>query len=126
MVGDPVADILIRIKNGYMAFKEEVTTPYSKLTFNICNLLLDEGYINEYKKENQSIRLVLKYNNRVAVLTDVKRISKPGLRVYKKATELPRVLNGLGFAIISTPKGLMSEKKARKMHLGGEVMALVW
>lgn len=121
-----MADILIRIKNGYMAFKEEVTTPYSKLTFNICNLLCEEGYIKECQKQDQIIKLLLKYNNRVAVLTDVKRVSKPGLRIYKKATDLPRVLNGLGIAIISTPKGVMTEKKAKKMHLGGEVMALVW
>ncbi len=114
MVGDSVADILIRVKNGYMASKEKVSSPYSKLAFNICNLLLSEGYIKECKKEDQLIKLLLKYKGRIPVLTDVKRISKPGLRVYKKSKELPRVLNGLGFAIISTPEGLMTDKEARK------------
>ena len=132
---DPVADALIRIKNGYMARKKEVSIRYSKLVWNICQLLSREGFIGEAKNsfigeaKNSSKRdiiITLKYNNRSSAVTDVKRVSKPGLRVYKGASSLPRVLSGLGIAIISTPKGIMTDKQARKEGIGGEVMAEVW
>jgi len=127
MVSDSVGDALIRIKNGYFASKKGVSIPYSKLVFNLCNLLVKEGFISSCQKEGErEVKVTLKYEGRESVLTDVKRISKPGLRVYQGSKSLPRVLNGLGIAIISTPKGLMTDKQARKEKLGGEVMAYVW
>lgn len=135
MVNDTVADALIRIKNGYRAQKSGVTLVYSKLVAAICELLEKEGYIENFKViddgSKKTIAVTLKYEGgvgtfRKAVLSDVKRVSKPGLRVYKGARSLPYVLNGLGIAIISTPKGIMTDKQARKEGLGGEVMAYVW
>ena len=129
---DIVADSLIRIKNGYLAYKEEVILPYSKLVLAICNLLKKEGFIEGFKEEKiegknfSQVFVELKYLGKKAALTDVKRISKPGLRVYKSSKALPRVLNGFGLAIISTPKGVMSDKEARKQGVGGEIMAHVW
>lgn len=129
---DIVADSLIRIKNGYLAYKEEVILPYSKLVLAICTLLEKEGFITSFKevkiegKNFNRIQVILKYLGKKPALTDVKRISKPGLRVYKPSKALPRVLNGFGLAIVSTPKGVMSDKQARKEGVGGEVMAHVW
>ncbi len=130
---DTVADVLIRLKNGYLAFKPEVVIPYSKMNKAICQVLEKEGYISGIKevknpKNKQFTQLVvgLKYEQKKAVLSDVRRISKPGLRVYKGRKALPYVLNGLGIALISTPKGLMTDKQARKEGLGGEVLAYIW
>jgi small subunit ribosomal protein S8 len=123
---DKVGDLLIRIKNGYMASKKEVQIPYSKLSLAICTVLLDEGYIERCKQDDRMIVTTLKYEDRKPVLSDVKRISKPGRRIYKSHKAMPRVLNGLGIAIISTPQGVMTDRKARKLGLGGEVMAYVW
>lgn len=123
---DGVSDALIRIKNGYMANKREVRVKHSKLTLNICQLLLKEGYIENLKQDEREIVVNLRYNGKNPALTDVKRVSKPGLRVYKGVKLLPRVLGGLGVAIVSTPKGLMTDKEARKLGVGGEVMAEVW
>lgn len=125
-MSDPVGDTLIRIKNGYAASKSEVTVRYSKLIKQICELLKKEGYIVGYKDSGNQIVVSLKYDSRTAALSGVKRVSKPSLRVYKGADSLPRVLNGLGVAIVSTPKGVMTDKEARKLHIGGEVLALVW
>lgn len=123
---DPIADALIRIKNGYMVGRESITIKYSKLILSILNLLEKEGYLGKVKKRGQSIEVLLKYNGRVPALTDVKRISKPSLRVYKGVGDLPKVMGGVGIAIISTPKGVMTEREARKQNVGGEVLALVW
>lgn len=129
---DIVADSLIRIKNGYLAYREEVVLPYSKLVLAICKLLQDESFIESFKekkvegKNYSNIKVVLKYLGKKPALTDVKRISKPGLRIYKSHKALPKVLNGFGLAIISTPKGVMSDKQARKEGVGGEIMAHVW
>lgn len=129
---DIVADSLIRIKNGYLAYREEVILPYSKLVVAICKLLEQEDFIESFKEEKiegknfSQIKVVLKYLGKKPALTDVKRISKPGLRVYKPSKALPKVLNGFGLAIISTPKGVMSDKHARKERVGGEVLAYVW
>lgn len=123
---DNVADTLIRIKNGYLVSKPIVTVRFSKLNMAICQLLKKEGFIAECQKEENGILVTLKYSGREAALTDVKRVSKPGRRVYKGAKFIPKVLNGLGVAIVSTPKGLMTDKQARKSKLGGEVMAEVW
>ena len=124
---DPIADALIRIKNGYSARKVLVSVPYSKLVMNLCELLGRYGFIEKVEKiSDREITVTLKYKDRLPVLTDVKRVSKPGRRVYSSAKLLPRVLNGLGLAVISTPKGLLTDKEARKEGVGGEVMAYVW
>lgn len=123
---DPVADALIRIKNGYMVGKVEVWVRFSNLTLRIMKLLQKHGYIDSVKQKEGKLLVTLKYNGRVPALTDIKRVSKPSLRVYKGVRELPSVLNGLGVAIISTPKGVLSDREARKAKVGGEVLALVW
>ncbi len=123
---DPVADALIRIKNGYSVGKVSVVIKFSKLIWNLVKLLQKEGYLSEVKQSKREIIATLKYNSRIPALTDVKRVSKPSLRVYKGVKDLPKVLNGLGIAIISTPKGLLTDKEARKLKTGGEILALVW
>lgn len=123
---DNVGDALIRIKNGYCVGKIEVTLKFSKLVLKLMKLLQKEGYISDVSEKDKEIVVTLKYNARIAALTDLKRVSKPSLRVYKGTKDLPRVLNGLGIAIVSTPSGLMTDKEARKLKLGGEVLALVW
>ena len=123
---DPIADALIRIKNGYQIGKVSVEVRFSKLTLALMELLEKEGYLGKVSKKDRQIIVELKYESRKSVLTDIKRVSKPSLRVYKGVKQLPHVLNGLGIAIISTPKGLMSDREARKQRLGGEVLALVW
>ncbi len=123
---DPIADALIRIKNGYMVGKPEILVRYSRLIEALCKLLQKEGYVEACEKKDLQIVVKLKYDGRTPALTNVKRVSKPGLRIYKGAKFLPYVLNGMGIAIVSTPKGIMTDKEARKAGLGGEVMAEVW
>ena len=129
---DPIADMLTRIRNGLQAGHETVDIPASKVKVEIARILKQEGYINNYSvagetAKEKTITIELKYGpNNTKVITGLKRISKPGLRVYAKGDNVPRVLNGLGVAIISTSKGLMSDKDARKENLGGEVVAYVW
>lgn len=123
---DKVGDLLIRIKNGYLASKKEVEVPYSKLSQAIAELLVKEGYVQSTKEDGRLLRVVLKYDKKTPALADVRRVSKPGRRVYAGAKNLPRVLNGLGLVIVSTPKGVLSDKQARKEGCGGEVMAFVW
>lgn len=123
---DPVGDALIRIKNGYQVGKVSVVIKFSKLIWKLMKLLQAEGYVAEVRQSKRELVVTLKYNSRIPVLTDVRRVSKPSLRVYKGVKDLPRVLNGLGIAIISTPKGLLTDKEARKLKLGGEILALVW
>ncbi len=123
---DKVGDLLIRIKNGYLASRKEVAADYSKLGLAICELLKKEQFIDGYQAEGRQIKVTLKYSNRQPALTDVKRVSKPGRRVYSGSRNLPYVYEGLGVAIISTPKGVLTDKQARKEKVGGEVMAYVW
>ncbi|MBR3265739.1 MAG: 30S ribosomal protein S8 [Erysipelotrichaceae bacterium] len=129
---DPIADMLTRIRNGIAAEHETVVIPSSKMKVEIARILKQEGYINGYKVEgdnakDKTITVELKYGpEKQKVISGLKRISKPGLRVYAKGNEIPRVLNGLGIAIISTSKGLMTDRDARKANLGGEVVAYVW
>ena len=129
---DPIADMLTRIRNGIAAEHETVVIPSSKMKVEIARILKQEGYINGYKVEGENakdkiITVELKYGpEKQKVISGLKRISKPGLRVYAKGNEIPRVLNGLGIAIISTSKGLMTDRDARKANLGGEVVAYVW
>ena len=131
MVTDPIADMLTRIRNANQMRYEEVEVPASKLKLEIARILKEEGFIADYKVKKNEVQsiivLYLKYSDKKErVITGLKRISKPGLRVYAKAEELPRVLNGLGIAIVSTSKGVMTDKQARKESLGGEVLAYIW
>ncbi len=129
---DPIADMLTRIRNGVQARHEEVAIPASKVKIEIAKILKEEGYITSYAVSGDTpvtkmISVVLKYGaNNEKVISGIKRISKPGLRVYAKSDAVPRVLNGLGIAIISTSNGIMTDKKARANHVGGEVVAYVW
>lgn len=129
---DPIADMLTRIRNGVQAHMTTVdVTPSSKVKVEIAKILKSEGYIENYAVEGEGIEkkivVTLKYGaNGAKVITGIKRISKPGLRVYAKGDNVPKVLNGLGIAIISTSNGMMTDKEARKQHVGGEVIAYVW
>ena len=127
---DPIADMLTRIRNANTAGHATVDIPASKMKKSIAGILKEEGYISNFEvnAESNMLDLELKYgaNKKERVIVGLKRISKPGLRVYVKHEELPRVLNGLGIAIISTSKGIMTDKKARENGLGGEVLAYIW
>ena len=129
-ITDPIADMLTRIRNANNAKHESVNVPASKLKLAIAKILFEEGYIKSYQfieDGNQGvIKITLKYLGKEKVITGLRRVSKPGLRVYAGADELPRVLKGLGIAIISTSKGVMTDKAARANHVGGEVLAFVW
>ena len=130
MVTDPIADMLTRIRNANSMRYKEVEVPSSKIKAEIAKILKNEGFIADYKIKKNNIQdilvLSLKYDGKERVITGLKRISKPGLRVYVKANEVPSVLNGLGIAIISTSKGMMTDKEARKGSHGGEVVAYIW
>jgi small subunit ribosomal protein S8 len=127
---DPIADMLTRIRNANQMKHESVSMPASRLKLEILEVLKNEGYIAEYEKVEDGkqgvIKVTLKYVEKERVIKGLKKISKPGLRVYAKANELPKVLNGLGIAIISTSNGIMTDREARKQKLGGEVIAFVW
>ena len=130
-ITDPVADMLTRIRNAQIARHDTVTMPASKEKKNIAKLLLDEGYIKSVENIDDGlqgeIKITLKYlDKKQPVIVGLKRISKPGLRVYAQCEDLPKVLGGLGIAIISTSKGLMTDKAARKENLGGEVLCYIW
>ncbi len=131
-ITDPIADMLTRIRNANNAKHDTVDVPASNMKKSIAQILLDEGYIKNYQLVDDGtqgiIRITLKYNqpNKEKVITGLRRVSKPGLRVYAGADELPRVIKGLGIAIVSTSKGVMTDKKAREAHVGGEVLAFVW
>ena len=127
---DPIADMLTRIRNAVRAKHTTVDVPYSKVKNQIANILLEEGFIADLEivenGVNKNIRITLKYKDSKSVIQGLKRISKPGLRIYAEKEELPRVLNGLGIAIISTSKGIVTDKVARRENVGGEVMAYIW
>ena len=130
-ITDTIADLLTRIRNANSAKHATVDIPASNMKKAIAEILLEEGYIKSYQIVNDGaqgvIKVTLKYvNGTDKVITGLRRVSKPGLRVYAGADELPRVLRGLGIAIISTSKGIMTDKKAREAHVGGEVLAFVW
>ena len=129
-ITDPIADMLTRIRNANAQRHETVDIPSSKMKRTIAEILLEEGYIKSFEEIEGNgqgiIRITLKYVNKQKVITGLKRISKPGLRVYANKEELPRVLGGIGTALISTSKGIMTDKKARQEGVGGEVLAFVW
>ena len=131
IVTDPIADMLTRIRNALTIKREEVVVPASKTKNAIAEILFNQGYITKYElvddNNYKSIKITLKYGpNGEKVIQGLRRISKPGLRVYAASNDLPKVLNGLGIAIVSTNKGIMTDKEARSQKLGGEVLAFVW
>jgi small subunit ribosomal protein S8 len=131
MMTDPIADMLIRIKNALMARHKTVVVPGSKLKLEIVRILKEEGYIEDYRvieeKPQIKIEIVLKYDEKKRpVIAGIKRVSKPGRRIYRGYKELPKVLNGLGMAIISTSQGIMTDHEARKRRVGGEVICEIW
>ena len=129
-ITDPIADMLTRIRNASSAKHATVDIPASNMKKAIAEILLEEGYIKNFQLVNDGvqgiIKVTLKYNGNEKAITGLRRVSKPGLRMYAGAEELPQVLRGLGIAIISTSKGVMTDKKARVAHVGGEVLAFVW
>ena len=131
-MSDPIADMLTRIRNANTAKHDTVDVPASKMKLAIADILLKEGYIAKYEVLEdgafKTIRITLKYgaDKNEKIITGLKRISKPGLRIYAGSQEIPRVLGGLGIAILSTNQGVITDKEARKLHVGGEVLAFVW
>ena len=130
-ITDPIADMLTRIRNANSSKHESVNVPCSKLRIEIARILNEEGYINGYEIIEDGIQGIIKINlkygaNKQKVITGLKRVSKPGLRVYASKENLPKVLKGLGIAIISTSKGIMTDREARKQNVGGEVLAFIW
>lgn len=134
MISDPIADMLTRIRNGLMAGMSSVEVPASKLKVEIARILKDEGYIEDYsvgeEKPFSLITVNLKYHGsrreRKPVITHIQRVSKPGRRVYRSRADLPRVMSGIGIAIVTIPKGVMTAQQARREHVGGEVLCYVW
>jgi small subunit ribosomal protein S8 len=131
---DPIADMLTRLRNGNQAYHDQVSMPYSKIKANIAEVLKSEGYVSSWRVDEppegtvgRKLVVELKYGqNRERSLAGLRRVSKPGLRVYAKSSELPRVLGGLGVAIVSTSQGLLTDRQARKRGVGGEVLAYIW
>ncbi len=130
VVNDPIADMLTRIRNAQIAGHDNVSIPASNMKKAIAKILLSEGFVKNVEFLNDgvqgNIRMTLKYADKRPVIVGLKRISRPGLRVYARVNEIPKVLGGLGTAIISTPKGVMTDKDARKNAVGGEVLAFIW
>lgn len=130
VITDPIADMLTRIRNALTARHPSVEIPASNMKKSIAQILVDEGYITSYEVKEEGVQgtilVTLKYVGKQKAISGLKRISKPGLRVYAKCGEIPKVLNGLGIAILSTSKGVMTDKKARQLNQGGEVLAYVW
>jgi small subunit ribosomal protein S8 len=131
-ISDPIADFLTRLRNGSRALKLEVRIPYSKIKAEMARVLKEEGYIANYEVETPEnkpvpeIKIINKLNNRATAITGLKRVSRPGLRRYVGAGEIPRVLGGMGVAILSTPRGILTGREAKKLNVGGEVLAYVW
>ncbi|MCB1949709.1 30S ribosomal protein S8 [Nitrosomonas sp.] len=128
-MSDPIADMLTRIRNAQMARKKTVNIPYSRIKSDIASVLKDEGYISDYQKmkieKHDHLEIALKYYSGSPVIETVKRISKPGLRIYKSANEIPQVMSGLGIAVVSTSQGVMTGQKARSAGIGGEILCEV-
>ncbi len=129
-LSDPIADFLTRIRNANTAKKSELLVPYSKIKAEIARILKQEGYISNYEVDTTGqfpqIKVVNKLLNRASAITGLKRVSRPGLRKYVGSTDIPRVLGGMGISILSTPKGLVTGREAKKQNVGGELLAIVW
>lgn len=126
MITDPIGDLLTRIRNAAQNKTLKVSAPYSKIKEDVVRVLKEEGYVSEFKKEGHDLIVTLAYSHRKPIISGIKNVSKPGLRIYRKSDELPRPLGGVGISIVSTPKGIMSNKNARKQSVGGEVLGIVW
>ena len=131
MMSDPIADMLTRIRNANTAKHPSIDVPCSNVKKQIAQILVDEGYIKNFRviEDNKQgiIRITLKYTeNKSQVITGLRRVSKPGLRIYSNCKDMPKVMKGLGIAIVSTSKGIMTDKKARELNVGGEILAFVW
>lgn len=129
MVNDPISDMLTQIKNGYMARKADVQLPWTKLTQAVADVLARQKYLTNVEMVTNGrkyLKLTLKYHEKQPAMTDVKRVSKPSLRIYVNKNNIPKVLGGIGMALISTPSGLMTDSQARKKGLGGEVICEIW
>jgi small subunit ribosomal protein S8 len=129
-VTDPIADLLARVRNAAAAQKAEMFVPYSKIKAEIVRILKDEGYITDYSVDTEAahprIKITNKIANRTSAITGLKRVSRPGLRRYVGAQEIPRVLGGMGVSILSTPRGILSGREAKKQNVGGELLAYIW
>lgn len=131
MVNDPIADMLTRMRNGMLVRHKQIVVPGSKIKVAVARILKDEGFIKDFEVTKDApqpqLRVVLKYDrDRKSIVTGLRRVSRPGRRVYVKRSEIPWVLSGLGIAILSTPQGIMTDQKARRLGLGGEVLCYVW
>ena len=130
IVTDPIADFLARVRNGTRAQRSELIVPYSKIKVEIARILKDEGYISDYSLDTSAahprIKITNKFVNRSNAITGLRRVSRPGLRRYVGADEIPRVLGGMGLAILSTSRGVLSGREAKKQNIGGELLAYVW
>ena len=126
MMTDPIADMLTRIRNAHLALHKEVSVPRSKIKESIANILRDEGYVDDVSVEDRNIKIGLKYIGGKGVISGLKRISKPGRRIYVSAAAVPNVQNGLGICIVSTSKGVISGAKAKEQHIGGELICEIW
>jgi len=131
VVTDPIADFLIRIKNAYLVKKKLVEMPWSKMKEKMAEMLVKEGFlksarVSTEKSKFKILELELKYGGKRPAITEVKRISKPGVRIYGKVSKIPKVRQGVGITIVSTPQGLMTDKEARKNHQGGEIICQIW
>jgi len=126
MMTDPIADMLTRIRNAHMALHKEVSVPRSKIKESIANILMDEGYVENVSVEDRDIKIGLKYVGGKSVISGLKRISKPGRRIYVNAAGVPNVQNGLGICIVSTSKGVISGGNAKEQHIGGELICEIW
>ena len=129
-VTDPIADLLARVRNAAASQKPEMFLPYSKIKSDVARILKEEGYITDYavdtEKAHPRIKITNKFANKASAITGLKRVSRPGLRRYVGAKEIPRVLGGMGIAILSTPRGVLSGREAKKQNVGGELLAYVW
>lgn len=129
-MNDPIADMLTRLRNATTARKAEISLPYSKLKSEIARILKKEGYINDYELDttgtHPALKIRTKFINKTSAIAGLKRVSRPGLRRYVGATEIPRVLGGMGIAVLSTPRGILSGHEARKQNVGGELLAFIW
>jgi small subunit ribosomal protein S8 len=129
-VTDPIADLLARVRNATASQKPEMFLPYSKIKSDVARILKEEGYITDYsvdtEKAHPRIKITNKFSNKSSAITGLKRVSRPGLRRYVGAKEIPRVLGGMGIAILSTPRGVLSGREAKKQNVGGELLAYVW
>jgi small subunit ribosomal protein S8 len=126
MVNDHLSDFVTRIRNGYRARMETLETPSTRAVEKVAKVLVDEGYLAAMIKEGDKLKLTLKYDGKEPALTGIRRVSKPGARIYTRIKSLPRVLGGWGITILTTPKGIISGRRAKKLNTGGEIIALVW